>query len=117
MTTQPAQAVLTAPYQSERLRQLHAEYSAAKAASDAASERLKALTDALKVEMQTVAVGAEKILLPASEGAPALRLARTETWRLDSTRLKREHLELWVQYAKKSETWVLRAAAGGDTDE
>ena len=117
MTALSATATVTLAYQSERLRTLHAEYTGLKVAADAAAAALKVVTDALKQELSAVAVGADRIVLPATDSAPALRLARQETWRLDSTRLKRDALETWVRYAKKSESWVLRPIAPTEDGE
>lgn len=115
-TSTPATVVVSEGYQSTRLRALHAAYPAAKAAADDAAANLRALTDALKIELTEAVIGAERIVLPAAGDAPALRLARTETWRLDTARLKREQLATYVAYAKKSESWVLRAVSGGDDE-
>lgn len=90
-----------------RLEQLHAAYATAKAEADEAAARLKAVTDAIKVELTQVEPEARRIELRSSTGAPALRLTYLESWRLDSTRLKREHPETWVAYARKSGSWRL----------
>lgn len=97
------------PPTGSRLEQLHAQYADAKAAADGAAERLKAITDALKVELQTAAgAQASRIDLVGAAGPP-LRMTYSETWRLDSTRLKADNPELYVRYAKKSGSWRLVA--------
>lgn len=99
--------------QSVRLRQLHVEYARARADADAAAERLRSVTDAIKQELQSAAPDEKRIVLPPNGIAPALSLSLVETWRLDTARLRREQLETYVRYAKRSESWVLRALPGG----
>ena len=109
-TAEPAVVQIPAA-SNERLAQLQAQSPAATAAADAAAKRLKDITDAIKVEMTQAAPGAAKLELVGS-GGPALRLSYVETWRLDSTKLKAEHPETYVRYAKKSGSWTLKALAG-----
>lgn len=95
-----------------RLEQLHEAYAGAKAAADEATTRLKAVTDALKVELtQAAPEGTSRIELIGPLGPP-LRLTYAETWRLDSRRLKAEDPEMYVRYAKKSGSWTLREGGG-----
>jgi hypothetical protein len=47
--------------------------------------------------------------LAGPPGMPALSLTYVESWRLDSKRLKEEDPRKYVQYAKKSAHWELRA--------
>ena len=98
----------------ERLKQLQAAYVEAKAANDAASEHLRLITDAIKAELQAAVPGTDKVVLPAAGDAPALTLTRVESWRIDTARLKREQLATYVQYAKKSESWTLRAVSSNE---
>lgn len=117
-TTSAAPAIEPEPHavvaeQGTRLEQLHAAYADAKAAADEAAARLKAITDALKVEL-TAAAGPEARRIELTSGpGPALRLTYTESWRLDSKRLKAEHPETWVAYAKKGGSWTLKAVTAG----
>lgn len=102
------------PPTESRLEQLHAQYATAKAEADRANEILKAITDAIKLEVTQLAPDGEQKVDLRSQHGPALRLAYTETWRFDSTRFKRDNPEAYVRYAKKSGAWSLRAVAGGD---
>jgi hypothetical protein len=95
-----------------RLEQLHAEYVEAKAAERGASDRAKAATDALKLELNTAAPGATKVELEGTAG-PRLSLGYIETWRFDSTKFKKDDPFTYVKYAKKSGSWTLRAAKSG----
>lgn len=94
-----------------RLEQLHAAYPAAKAAADEAAARLKAVTDGIKLELTQAAPDARKVELAGIEG-PTLRLTYTETWRLDSKKLKAENPETYVRYATKGGSWTLKAVGG-----
>lgn len=96
-----------------RLEQLHAEYVEAKAAAAEAESRAKAATEALKLELTEAAPGAAKVELAGSAG-PRLSLGYVETWRFDSTKFKKDNPVTYVQYAKKSGSWVLRQAKGGE---
>lgn len=116
MTTQPtpqdAGPLIVQPDADTRLAQLHAAYSDAKAAADAAEKQLKAITDAIKLELtQAAPEGTTKVDL-VGNGVP-LRLSWTESWRLDSRKLKAEDPETYVRYAKKSGAWRLAPVAGG----
>lgn len=112
MTTTDTEYVQIPAQASERLNQLHAAYADAKADADAASARLKAITDGIKLELQTLAPEQQRLALTGEDG-PALSLTYSETWRFDSTRFKREDPETYVRYAKKSGSWTLKAAKGG----
>lgn len=104
------------PRSNSRLAQLHAEYAAAKAAADGANEKLKAITDAIKVELTNTDPNQRRFELVPANGveAPALRLTYTETWRFDSTKFKKDDPETYVRYAKKSGSWRLAAAKAGE---
>lgn len=102
------------PPAESRLAQLHAQYADAKAAADAASERLKAITDGIKAELSTAAPeGSERIDLRGSFG-PALRLAYSERVTFDSRKLKTDNPELYVRYAKFGGAWSLRVVSGSE---
>jgi hypothetical protein len=99
----------------ERLSQLHAAYTAAKDEADAAAERLKIVNDGIKAELQRLAPGEPRLALSGPDGPP-LTLVRSESWRVDSKKLKAEDPETYVRYAKKSESWTLKASKGGASE-
>lgn len=128
MTTQPATdpAAAEAPIvepspvevdsgSDEKLAQLHAMYADLKAAADDATSKLKAVTDAIKLELTSRDQDARRFTLTGESG-PALALTHSTSWRLDSRALKRDEPETWVRYAKQSGSWTLRVAgpAGGE---
>ena len=96
-----------------RLEQLQAAYADAKAEADDAAAKLKAITDAIKVELTSIAPGEARIELAPGPG-PALRLAYSESWRVDARRLKAENPLIYATYAKKSHSWTLKAVQGGE---
>lgn len=102
-------AALVTPDQDSRLAQLTAQYDLAKAEAKKAEETLKAITDAIKLELTQAAPGASDIRLESDQLAQPLRLLAIESWRVDSARLKSEAPETYVRYAKKSVAWQLRA--------
>lgn len=87
-----------------QLADLAALYPELKAAADAATERLKAVTDAIKHELSKIPADRVELRHPAIR----LTLSRVESWRLDTKRLKAERPETYVEYARKSESYVLR---------
>lgn len=107
---EPAPLTVTAPPAS-RLEQLHAAYADAKAEQDAAAKKLKAITDAIKVEVTSLDPNERRFEITGASGAPPLRLTYVESWRVDSKRLKAEQPELYVAYAKQSGAWTLKAGA------
>lgn len=107
---EPEPLTVTAPVDS-RLAQLQAVYAEKKAAKDAAEKELKAITDAIKVELTSLDPEERRFELTGNGDAPSLRLTYVESWRLDSTRMKRENPETYVRYAKKSGSWTLKAGA------
>lgn len=111
-TTDPGPYVVQAAA-GTRLEQLQAAYAEAKARADEAAAQLKAITDAIKLELTQAAPEEQRIELRGPAG-PALRLTWSESWRLDSKRLKVDQPETWVRYAKKSGSWTLRAVGGGE---
>ncbi len=90
-----------------RLSQLQAAYLDAKATADSAAKQLKAITDAIKLELTLAAPDETRIELAAQGGAPGLRLAYSEAWNFDSKTLKVTDPETYVRYAKKSGRWTL----------
>lgn len=106
-TQQPARVVQ--PAAGSRLDQLASQYDAAKLEATAAAERLKQITDAIKVELyQAVADGVTKVDLMHRHGLP-LRMSARTSWRLDTPRFKREQPQVYAAYAKPVTTWELRA--------
>lgn len=97
----------------ERLAQLHATYADLKAKADQAAKEVKAVSDAIKLELTQRDPDSRRFTL-TGDGGPALALTYAESWRIDSTRLKREAPETYVQYAKKSGSWTLRTAKAGE---
>lgn len=98
-----------------RLEQLQAAYADAKAAADEAASRLKVVTDGIKAELVAQAPeGQMKIGLSGVFG-PALQLTYSESWRIDSTKLKAEDPVTYVRYAKKSGSWSLRVVGSAGT--
>lgn len=106
-TTDEAQFLIIQAAATDRLAQLHAEYSDAKAEADAASARLKAITDGIKLELQTLAPDEQKLALNGPHG-PTLNLVHSRTARFDSTKFKREDPETYARYAKFSDSWTLK---------
>lgn len=94
-----------------RLAQLHASYADAKAKADEAGKQLKAITDAIKVELNTAAPEETRVELRGDAG-PALVLRYSERWTLDSKKLKAENPETYVRYARKGGAWSLTQARG-----
>jgi hypothetical protein len=94
-----------------RLAQLYAAYPDAKAAADDATKKLKAITDAIKVELNQAAPEETRIELHGEGGVP-LRLAYSESWTLDSKRMKTEDPETYVRFARKGGRWTLGKVRG-----
>lgn len=122
MTTQPTEQAPAAPVvepepltvtadPDSRLAQLQAIYAERKAAADAASKELKAVIDAIKLELTSLDSDERRFELTGTATAPALRLTYIESWRLDSTRMKQQDPETYVRYAKKSGSWTLKAGS------
>jgi hypothetical protein len=109
-TTQPPYAVVAQP--GTRLEQLQAEYPSAKAAAKEADDRLKAITDGIKAELQGAVPDRPSIELRGAGDVPTLELRYVESWRVDSTKLKREDPETYVRYAVKSGSWRLAEQRG-----
>ncbi|PXY33584.1 hypothetical protein BAY59_10915 [Prauserella coralliicola] len=99
------------PEGGSRLDQLAAAYALAKPLADEAAEKLKAITDAIKVELTTAAPGEQSVDLVSEHLPKPLRAQYKETWRFDSKRLKADDPHLYVRYAKKSGSWELRAVS------
>lgn len=106
--TSPAPAAVAAEPGS-RLESLAEAYAQAKPAADAARARLEEITDALKLALSEAAPGAHKVELTAAALEVPLRMSARTSWRLDANRLKAEVPEIYVQYAKQTNYWDLRA--------
>ena len=117
MTTVPIEpetrsdAQIVIPETDTRLAQLLAQYDLAKAEADKAAETLRAITDAVKVELVNAAPGAHDIRVESPDLARPLRLFAVESWRVDAKKLKAEAPETYVRFAKKSTAWQLRAVS------
>lgn len=110
------------PPSESRLAQLHAEYADAKAAADAAAERLKTITDGIKAELQAAAAngspGTDRIELRSPYG-PTLRLVRSVRQIFDSRRFRSaivasgnvELQHMYDEFTKTSESWSMREAS------
>ena len=110
------------PLADSRLSALHAQYADAKAAADAAAERLKTITDGIKAELRAQADGTaydgtdrSRIELRSPYG-PILRLTKSERVTFDSRKLKVDDPVTYVKYAKFGEAWALRVieTVGGE---
>lgn len=98
-----------------RLAQLYAAYPAAKAAADAATEALKAITDGIKAEMAAAAPdGCTDIELRSPDVPVApMALKYVESWRIDAKKMKSENPLAYATYAKRSGSWRLAPVKGG----
>jgi len=90
-----------------RLAQMSAQYDLAKAEVDKATEALKAITDAIKVEMVKAAPGAHDIRLDAEGLERPLRLLAVTSRRVNSARLKAEQPAIWATYSDESTSFRL----------
>lgn len=106
MTDQLSQRADVQP--GSRLDDLLAMYAELKPQADEVSARLKAVTDALKVELMASAPEALHIDVDHAALAQPLRLSYVEAWTLDTKRLKAENPALYVAYARKGGKWELR---------
>jgi hypothetical protein len=95
-----------------RLEALAAAYLDAKPVADAATARLKEITDAIKAELAAAAPGAVKVDLISGVLATPLRLQAKTGWRLDTKRLKAEAPETYVRYAVQTTAWELKPLRG-----
>lgn len=109
MTTieKPAGGVVVKPRGRSRLDQLAALYDEKHAAKEAAEKELKAVTDAIKVELTQQAPGETSIDLVSDALQRPLRLLAVTSWRLNSSKMKAEEPELYVRYAEQSTAWKL----------
>lgn len=108
----PVPPTTVTPPPDSRLDQLAAEYAALKPLADEYAERLKTITDGIKAELTTAAPGATSIVLSSSYLSRPLRLQAVTRMQFDSTRLKKEHPEVWQLFAKASTSWRLAPTEG-----
>jgi hypothetical protein len=101
-------AVLVTAPPGSRLEQLLAQYDGAKAESQDAAARFKAITTAIKAEAAEMSPGAEIIAIGGAPGLPRLRLSWRTLWHLDTDQFKEDHPYLYVKYGKQSGHWDLR---------
>ncbi len=114
METEENHPWIVEPTMGSRLEALHAAYPDAKARADEADAQLKAITDGIKAAaLEEAPEGQTRVEVQGPSGPP-LRLTYTESWRLDSKRLKAQHPETWVRFAVKGGSWALRPAGGGE---
>jgi hypothetical protein len=109
MSDTPAQRVQVTS--GSRLEGLLANYAQLKPQADEAGTRLKAVTDAIKVELQNAAPTAQKVDVDHPMLTQPLRLSYVESWRLDTKTLKAEKPEVYVAYATKGGKWELRGVS------
>lgn len=100
------------PEKDSRLEQLLAQYDGAKREAEAADARLKDLTDAIKLELQTAAPEAARVDVRSEVLERPLRLMAVESWHVNATKLKNEAPEIYVRYADKRTVWQLRRIGG-----
>lgn len=90
-----------------------AQYTELKGRADAAKSALQDCTDLIKAESyqaaEALTPGMRRAVVRDPAGiAPPLALTYSETTRLDSTRLKRDHPDFYATYSKTSGSWGLR---------
>jgi hypothetical protein len=105
-TTQEVPRAQVAP--GSRLEDLLATYAHLKPQADEVASRLKAVTDAIKVELTNAVPGALKVDVAHEALTQPLRLSWIEKWDLDSKRMKAEDPATYVRWARKGGSWQLR---------
>lgn len=96
-----------APQLSAYLAPILERWRIAKLEADAASERADAL--AREVKDACTAAGLPTTTLADTAGRPVARYESTSGWRLETTKLKTEHPEVYAAYAKPTTTTRLVA--------
>jgi hypothetical protein len=94
-----------------QLEALRAEYAEAKAAADAAAERLKAVKAKLQTALTEATNGAYRASLHVP-GYKPLNLTYVESWRLDTKALQAAQPAVYVEFAKRSGSWRLEESRG-----
>lgn len=113
MTTieKPTGGAVVKPRGRSRLEQFAALYDEAHAEKEAAEKKLKAITDAIKIELTNAAPGETSVDLVSDALIKPLRLLQVTSWRIDTATMKAEEPELYVRFAKQSSTWKLSRIA------
>lgn len=111
MTT-PTPPVAVTPTPGSRLDTLIEAFADLKPRVDELTTRLKALSDAIKLELTNAAPEASTIDVWHQALPGPYRLSYVERWDLDTKRLKAEDVETYVRYARKGGSWQLRAVKG-----
>ena len=112
-TTAPDKpAMVITPLPGSLLEDLLAAEAAAEAAASEAADRLKSKRDQIKAELTQAHPGIELFRIAGSPHRPAKNLTWVNTVRLDTSRLKREQPETYVEYAEFGGKWVLSRARG-----
>jgi hypothetical protein len=114
---QPAAAAgprAVTPRKGSQLDQLHAHYLDLHARKDELEKQFKAVSDAIKVELNAMDPEERRFELASRDGRRPLTLRYAETQRFDSTRFKRERPQEYIEYLKPpSGSWTLQPAKGG----
>lgn len=110
--TAPTPPVAVTPTPGSRLDALIEQFADLKPRVDELTTRLKALSDAIKLELTNAAPEASVIDVWHQALPGPYRLSYVERWDLDTKRLKAEDVETYVRYARKGGSWQLRAVKG-----
>lgn len=104
----PVPIPVLVPEPESRLDQLMAQIDPAKAATAAAQEREKEITDAIKAEAERLTPpGAPAVIIRSPHAALPWKFGPRESWTLDSKGLKKADPAMWVRWAKKTVSWRL----------
>lgn len=98
------------PESGSRLEQLCSQYNDAKSRADEAAANLKAITDGIKLELTTAYPEQPKLTVASDYLERPLTLTETSRWTVDTKKLKEDNPALYVQYARQSKVWVLKAS-------
>lgn len=90
-----------------RLEELFAAYNDLQPKADEIEKQLKAVKDAIKIELTTLAPNVTHISADSPTTGVTLVLKYSEKWGLDTARMKADAPQLYVTFAKKSGSWAL----------
>lgn len=107
----PVQIPVVLATPDSRLEQLLALYAQYKPLVDEYTEKLKAVTDGIKVELTLAAPGHTKIKVDSPELTRPLQLMAVEQTRIDTKALHAEAPEVYAFFARKQTVWQLRRAS------
>lgn len=107
----PVQVPVVAAAPDSRLEQLLALYSQYKPLADDYAQKLKAVTDGIKVELTLAAPGHNKVKVDSPELERPLQLTAVEKTYVDSKRMRIEDPALFKAWSKVTVTWELRRSA------